>query len=46
MDFHYAYVDNMGVFAPRVKAVGDALDEAKHAFEDNGLVLHELELLL
>ncbi|MCH1571346.1 MAG: hypothetical protein L7S64_08375, partial [Longimicrobiales bacterium] len=44
VDFHYAYVDNMGVFAPRIGAVRDALDEAKQAFEGNGLVLHEIEL--
>ena len=44
VEFHYAYVDNMGVFAARVDTVADALDEAKHAFESHGLLLHEIEL--
>ena len=43
-DFHYAYVDNMGVFAAREDTVADALDEAKNLFESHGLLLHETEL--
>ena len=43
VDFHYAYVDNMGVFAARVDTVTDALDEAKSLFEAHGLLLHEIE---
>ena len=44
VDFHYAYVDNMGVSSARVDTVTDALDEAKHLFETHGLLLHEIEL--
>ena len=44
VDFHYAYVDNMGVFAARVDTVTDALDEAKDLFESHSLLLHEIEL--
>jgi hypothetical protein len=44
VDFHYAYVDNMGVVAAREDTVADALDEAKSLFESHGLLLHEIEL--
>ena len=44
VDFHYAYVDNMGVFAARVDTITDALDEAKSLFESHGLLLHDIEL--
>ena len=43
-DYHYAYVDNMGVLAARTETVADALSEAKSVFESHGLVLHELEV--
>ena len=32
-DYHYAYVDNMGVLAARTETVADALSEAKSVFE-------------
>ena len=44
IDYHYAYVDKMGVFAARVDTVTDELDKAKTLFESQGLLLHEIEL--
>lgn len=43
VDYNYAYVDNMGVFARDVGLVRSALGEAKREFEAQGLQLHEIE---
>ena len=45
IDYHYAYVDNMGVFGQNDNVVTSALDEAKGAFEGQGLLLHEMEVV-
>ena len=44
IDYHYAYVDNMGVFGQSGEVVTASLEEAKEAFEGRGLLLHEMEV--
>ena len=44
IDYHYAYVDNMGVFGRSDEVVIASLQEPKEAFESRGFPLHEMEV--
>ena len=42
--FHYAYVDNIGVFTKTAPDATSALEHLQRNFERDGLLLHEVEV--